>query len=41
VHKTFLWISVGVALGLVLNTTIAGFINPIITPMKLSVALAG
>jgi hypothetical protein len=40
-HKTFLYISVGVALGLILNTTIAGFVNPIITPIKLSVALAG
>lgn len=40
-HKTFLCVAAGVALGLMLNSTIAGFVNPILTPVKLSVALAG
>jgi hypothetical protein len=40
-HKTFLYISVGVALGLILNTTISGFVNPILTPVKLSVSVTG
>lgn len=41
VHKTFMYTAIGVALGLMLNTTIAGFVNPILTPVKLSVSLAG
>ena len=34
--KTFLWTSVGVALALSLDATIAGILNPILTPLKLS-----
>jgi hypothetical protein len=39
--KVLFYLGVGVFLGLALNNTIAGFVNPVITPAKLSVALAG
>jgi hypothetical protein len=39
--KTFWYIALGVAAGIVLNSTIAGFVNPLITPLKLSVSVSG
>jgi hypothetical protein len=37
-HKTFLALAVGAALALVLNKTIAGFLNTILTPLGLTYA---
>lgn len=39
--KTALYLGLGVALGLALNTTIAGFANPLLASVKLSVAVQG
>ncbi len=39
-QKTMLWVGLGVLAGLVLNSTIAGFVDPILANVKLSVALA-
>lgn len=36
--KVFLWLGLGVVIGLALNSQIAGFANPILTPLKLSVS---
>lgn len=38
-NKTFWYITAGVAAALILNSTIAGAVNPILTPLKLSVSL--
>lgn len=40
-HKTFWLFTLGVAAGLVLNNTISGIINPVLTSVKLSVAVTG
>lgn len=37
--KVFLWVGLGVLAGLVLNSTISGFLDPILSPAKISVAL--
>lgn len=39
--KTALYLGLGVFAGLALNNTIAGFINPILASVKLSVAVSG
>ena len=39
--RTAFWLGLGVALGLAVNNTIAGFVNPLLTPLKLSVSVAG
>ena len=40
-HKTFWYTALGVALGLALNNTIAGFVNPLLASVKLSVSVNG
>lgn len=37
--KVMFYIGVGVVLAIALNNTIAGFVNPILSPVKLSVSL--
>jgi hypothetical protein len=39
--KTALYLGLGVALGLALNNTISGFVNPVLAQAKLSVAVNG
>lgn len=39
-NKTFWYITAGVAAALILNSTIAGIVNPVLAPVKLSVSLA-
>lgn len=40
-NKTFWYITAGVAAALVLNSTIAGVVNPLLASVKLSVSLQG
>jgi hypothetical protein len=35
-RKELLWLAVGVFLALILETTLAGILNPILAPVKLS-----
>jgi hypothetical protein len=39
--KVMFYIGVGIVLAIALNNTIAGFVNPILAPAKLSVSLSG
>lgn len=34
--KTYFWVGVGAAIALFLNNTIAGILNPVLTPLKLN-----
>lgn len=37
--KVVFWLGVGVFAALALNNTISGFVNPLLTPLKLSVSV--
>lgn len=37
--KTAMYLGIGVTIGLALNNTIGGFVNPLLTSLKLSVAV--
>lgn len=39
--KVLLWLGIGIFAAIALNNTIAGFANPVLSPLKLSVSLNG